>query len=185
MQKFIAGAFIDEDISIDTSHHCINITTPADMTERMVGFLKDQPYCAFNQLIDIVGIDFYPESLRFSIVYHFLSMKHNLRAQLTVRFDETHVAPSISSIFINANWYEREVFDMYGIVFKGHSDLRRILTEYDFEGHPLRKDFPLFGYKQVRYDETLKRVVHEPVDLPQMSRDFEFESDWKGPNYGV
>ena len=183
LKTFLKAAFTEEDFNIHISHNCINIESTLDMNFRVISFLKEQPYCAFNQLIDIVGIDLYHNSPRFSIVYHLLSLRHNLRVQFKVYLEEKQSVPSIISLFPNANWYEREAFDMYGIIFKDHPDLRRILTEYDFQGHPLRKDFPLFGYQQVRYDEVLKKVIHEPVNLPQMSREFDFESHWKGPKY--
>ncbi len=183
LEIFLKAAFLEEDFHVHIARNCIHIQSPVDMNSRVVSFLKEQPYCGFNQLIDIVGIDLYPNSPRFSLVYHLLSLRHNLRAQFKICLDDMQAIQSISHLFPNAGWYEREAFDMYGIVFKNNPDLRRILTEYDFQGYPLRKDFPLFGYTQVRYDETLKRVVHEPVDLPQMSREFDFESDWRGAKY--
>ena len=149
----------------------------------VVQFLKSNGQCKFKQLIDIAGIDFPDEEKRFEIVYLFLSHENNTRIKVSIKFDSKQVIDSITKIFPSANWMEREVFDMYGIKFKNHPDLRRILTDYGFKGHPLRKDFPLTGFNEVRYSEKDKKVIYEPVKLEQNYRNFDFESPWEGSNY--
>ena len=149
----------------------------------VVQFLKSNGQCKFKQLIDIAGIDFPDEEKRFEIVYLFLSHENNTRIKVSIKFDSKEVIDSITKIFPSANWMEREVFDMYGIKFKNHPDLRRILTDYGFKGHPLRKDFPLTGFNEVRYSEKDKKVIYEPVKLEQNYRNFDFESPWEGTNY--
>ena len=149
----------------------------------VVQFLKSNGQCKFKQLIDIAGIDFPDEEKRFEIVYFFLSHENNKRIKVSIKFDSKQVIDSITKIFPSANWMEREVFDMYGIKFKNHPDLRRILTDYGFKGHPLRKDFPLTGFNEVRYSEKDKKVIYEPVKLEQNYRNFDFESPWEGTNY--
>ena len=149
----------------------------------VVQFLKSNEQCKFKQLIDIAGIDFPDEEKRFEIVYLFLSHENNARIKVSIKFDSKQVIDSITKIFPSANWMEREVFDMYGIKFKNHPDLRRILTDYGFKGHPLRKDFPLTGFNEVRYSEKDKKVIYEPVKLEQNYRNFDFESPWEGTNY--
>ncbi len=148
--------------------------------EVVMRFLHDDKACAFTQLIDLCGVDYPGRPLRFDIVYHLLSMTHNRRLRVKVQADEETLVPSIIGIFKAADWYEREAFDMYGIGFSGHPDLRRILTDYNFEGYPLRKDFPLTGHVEVRYDDDRKKVIYEPVSLVQEFRDFDFESPWEG-----
>jgi NADH-quinone oxidoreductase subunit C len=146
-------------------------------------YLKTNDKCRFKQLIDITAVD-YPEKYnRFKIVYLFLSHENNLRILLNINIEEKTSVPTISKIFPSSNWMEREVFDMYGISFKDHPDLRKILTDYGFEGYPLRKDFPLTGYTEVRYSEDKKKVISEPVKLDQEYRDFDFESPWEGTKY--
>ena len=146
-------------------------------------FLKTNDKCRFKQLIDITGVDYPGREKRFKIVYLLLSHENNLRIVINVHVDETVIVPSITKIFPSANWMEREVFDMYGVSFKGHPDLRRILTDYGFEGYPLRKDFPLTEHTEVRYSEAKKKVIAEPVKLDQEYRDFDFESPWEGTKY--
>jgi NADH-quinone oxidoreductase subunit C len=146
-------------------------------------FLKTNDKCRFKQLIDITAVDYPGKEKRFKIVYLLLSHENNLRIIINVHIDETVIVPSITKIFPSANWMEREVFDMYGVSFKGHPDLRRILTDYGFEGYPLRKDFPLTGHTEVRYSEAKKKVISEPVKLDQEYRDFDFESPWEGTKY--
>ena len=146
-------------------------------------FLKTNDKCRFKQLIDITAVDYPEKEKRFRIVYLLLSLENNLRLLININIDENFKVPSITKIFPSANWMEREVFDMYGIYFKDHPDLRRILTDYGFEGHPLRKDFPLTGHTEVRYSETKKKVIYEPVKLEQEYRDFDFESPWEGTKY--
>ena len=146
-------------------------------------FLKTNEKCRFKQLIDITAVDYPEKEKRFKIIYLLLSHEKNLRIIINIHIDEKVVVPSITKIFPSANWMEREVFDMYGISFKDHPDLRRILTDYGFEGYPLRKDFPLTGHTEVRYNEDKKKVVSEPVKLDQEYRDFDFESPWEGTKY--
>ena len=146
-------------------------------------FLKTNNKCRFRQLIDITAIDYPEREERFKVVYFLLSHEKNLRIIIVINTDEKKLVPSITKIFPSANWMEREVFDMYGISFKDHPDLRRILTDYDFKGFPLRKDFPLTGHTEVRYSESKKKVVSEKVKLDQEYRDFEFESPWEGTRY--
>ena len=146
-------------------------------------FLRDDPAWRFTILIDICGADYPERAERFEVVYHFLSVYENLRVRLKLGADDASTVPSIVSVFPAANWYEREAFDLYGILFEGHPDLRRLLTDYGFRGHPLRKDFPLTGFVEVRYDEEQKRVVYEPVTLPQEFRSFDFLSPWEGARY--
>ncbi|MDJ0859629.1 MAG: NADH-quinone oxidoreductase subunit C [Dinoroseobacter sp.] len=149
----------------------------------VVGFLKSDPRCGFSTLVDITAVD-HPERVqRFDVVYHFLSMYQNHRVRLRTQVRESELVPSIVSEHPSANWFEREVFDMFGILFSGHPDLRRILTDYGFRGYPLRKDFPTTGYTEVRYDEEKKRVVYEPVKLVQEYRQFDFMSPWEGAEY--
>ena len=149
----------------------------------VISFLRDDPICKFSSLIDICGVDYPSRERRFDVVYHMLSMAHNTRIRIKISTDETVPVHSVTSLFPNANWYEREAFDMYGILFDEHPDLRRILTDYGFEGYPLRKDFPLSGFVEVRYDEERKSVVYEPVNLPQEYRSFDFMSPWEGAKY--
>mgnify|MGYP001036862927 FL=1 len=149
----------------------------------VVQFLKLNEKCKFRQLIDIAGVDYPEDEKRFELVYLFLSHEYNTRIKLLIKFQLTQTINSITKIFPSANWMEREVFDMYGIKFKNHPDLRRILTDYGFKGHPLRKDFPLTGFNEVRYSEKDKKVIYEPVKLEQNYRNFDFESPWEGTSY--
>ena len=149
----------------------------------IIQFLKSNDSCKFRQLIDIAGVDYPDDEKRFQLIYLFLSHENNFRIKLLIRFQIDQSISSITKIFPSANWMEREVFDMYGIEFTDHPDLRRILTDYDFEGHPLRKDFPLTGFNEVRYSEKEKKVIYEPVKLEQNYRDFDFESPWEGTKY--
>ena len=149
----------------------------------VVQFLKSSEKLKFRQLMDIAGVDYPEKEKRFNLIYLFLSHENNNRIKLLIKFDTSQIINSITKIFPSANWMEREVFDMYGIKFKNHPDLRRILTDYGFKGHPLRKDFPLTGFNEVRYSEKEKKVVYEPVKLEQNYRNFDFESPWEGTNY--
>ena len=146
-------------------------------------FFKTNENCQFRQLIDITAVDFPERDYRFRVIYFLLSHEHNTRISVNVNIKENDTVQSITKIYPSANWMEREVFDMYGIKFKDHPDLRRILTDYNFEGFPLRKDFPLTGHTEVRYDEEKKKVVYEPVKLEQDYRNFDFESPWEGTKY--
>jgi len=147
---------------------------------RVMTFLRDDPSCQFKILVDICGVDWPQREKRFDAVYHLLSLTKNMRVRVRVQTNENEAVPSIVQVFPCANWFEREAFDMYGIAFSDHPDLRRILTDYGFSGHPLRKDFPLTGYVELRYDDELKRVVYQPVQLVQEFRDFDFMSPWEG-----
>ncbi len=149
----------------------------------VVQFLKSNENCKFRQLIDIAGVDYPENEKRFELIYLFLSHEYNLRIKLLIKFQINQPIVSLTKIFPSANWMEREVFDMYGVKFKNHPDLRRILTDYGFKGHPLRKDFPLTGFNEVRYSEKEKKVIYEPVKLEQNYRNFDFESPWEGTNY--
>lgn len=149
-------------------------------------FLKTDKNLSFKVLLDVFGADFLGvKEHRFEVIYNLLSLKANNRLTVKVALDDNQTIPTVSKIFSTAGWFEREVFDMYGIVFENHPDLRRILTDYGFEGHPLRKDFPLTGYKEVRYDEKQKKVIYEPVKLMQEFRNFDFESPWEGTKYNL
>ncbi len=153
--------------------------TPASLVP-LLTFLRDDRRCLFKLLVDICGVDFPERTQRFEVVYNLLSLANNLRVRIKVATDEETPVPSVSSIYRAAGWFEREAWDLYGIFFSGHDDLRRLLTDYGFEGHPLRKDFPLTGYVEVRYDEEQKRVVYETVKLTQEFRSFDFMSPWEG-----
>ena len=159
------------------------LTVAATDLVDVLTYLRDDPACQFVVLIDICGVDYPEREKRFDVVYHLLSPRLNKRIRVKTETDETTPVASVNGIFPAANWYEREAYDMYGIRFSGHPDLRRLLTDYGFQGHPLRKDFPLTGFVEVRYDDGAKRVVYEPVKLNQEFRNFDFESPWEGPNY--
>jgi NADH-quinone oxidoreductase subunit C len=160
----------------------LTIGVARDQIVAIMTRLKAKPY-RFHQLIDITGVDYPKNAERFEVVYHLLAMGSNLRLRVKVTTDEKLPVPSLIAVYPNANWYEREAFDMYGILFSDHPDLRRILTDYGFEGYPLRKDFPMTGHVEVRYDEQQKRVVYEPVKLVQEFRRFDFLSPWEGASY--
>jgi len=147
---------------------------------RVMKHLRDDPACEFKILVDICGVDWPQREKRFDVVYHLLSLTKNLRVRVRVQTGEEEAVPSVVSVYPAANWFEREAFDMYGMAFSDHPDLRRLLTDYGFSGHPLRKDFPLTGFVEVRYDDELKRVVYQPVQLVQEFRDFDFMSPWEG-----
>ncbi|WP_127900215.1 NADH-quinone oxidoreductase subunit C [Solirhodobacter olei] len=161
----------------------LNLTVRADTVPVLLDYLKTDPDCLFSTLVDITAIDHPERPKRFDVVYHLLSMYKNHRIRLKAAVDEDEMMPSSVEVHPSANWFEREVFDMFGIFFSGHPDLRRILTDYGFRGHPLRKDFPTTGYVEVRYDEAQKRVVYEPVKLVQDYRLFDFMSPWEGAEY--
>ncbi|PZP44208.1 MAG: NADH-quinone oxidoreductase subunit C, partial [Agrobacterium fabrum] len=146
-------------------------------------FLRDDVQCGFVNIIDICGVDWPQREKRFDVVYHLLSPRQNLRVRVKLQVEEDEGVPSATSVYMGAEWFEREAWDMYGIPFEGHKDLRRILTDYGFEGHPLRKDFPVTGFVEVRYDDVLKRVLYEPVELKQEFRNFDFLSPWEGTEY--
>ena len=157
----------------------LTITVARDEIVKALTRLRDDPKCQFEQLIDLAGVDYPQRPNRFELVYHLLSPRLNQRIRVKIATDEAAAVASVIPVFPAANWYEREAYDMYGILFSGHPDLRRILTDYGFQGFPLRKDFPLTGYVEVRYDDEKKRVVYEPVKLTQEFRSFDFESPWE------
>jgi NADH-quinone oxidoreductase subunit C len=176
----IEGKLSDAGVETHIAYGELTVVSPASAIVDVMRFLRDDKKCDFGQLIDVCGADYPERAARFEVVYHLLSMTKNRRVRCKVALAEGEMVSSIIDIFDNANWYERETFDMYGIVFSGHPDLRRILTDYGFEGYPLRKDFPLTGHVEVRYDDDVKKVVYEPVRLVQEFRDFDFESPWEG-----
>ena len=158
------------------------LVDPARIVD-VVTFLRDDPECRFISFVDVCGADYPEREKRFDVVYHFLSPHKNQRVRVKVMADDVVPVPSITSVFRGAEWFEREAYDLYGVLFSGHPDLRRILTDYGFDGHPLRKDFPLTGFVEVRYDEERKRVVYEPVKLMQEFRSFDYLSPWEGTDY--
>ena len=172
--KVQQSVIINEELTVE-----VNVN---DLIE-VVQFLKSNDKCKFRQLIDIAGVDYPEKDKRFQLVYLFLSHENNIRIKILIKFQLDESINSLTKIFPSSNWMEREVFDMYGIKFKNHPDLRRILTDYGFKGHPLRKDFPLTGFNEVRYSEKEKKVIYEPVKLEQNYRNFDFESPWEGTNY--
>ena len=156
------------------------VSARADTIVKLLVFLRDDQNCQFKQLMDVTAVDYPDREARFEIVYNMLSLKHNQRVRIKLAADASTPVPSVTAVFSSANWFEREVWDLFGVSFSDHPDLRRIMTDYGFEGHPLRKDFPLTGYVEVRYDPDQRRVVYEPVKLPQEFRDFDFMSPWEG-----
>jgi NADH-quinone oxidoreductase subunit C len=179
----IAAALPGAVRDITIAHGELTITIEASEIIRVLRYLKDDPQTGFEQLIDICGVDWPARPKRFDVVYHLLSLRRNVRVRVKLETDETTPVASAVDVYLTANWFERETFDMYGIPFSDHPDLRRLLTDYGFSGHPLRKDFPLTGFVEVHYDETLKRVVNRPVQLVQQFRDFDFISPWEGAPY--
>lgn len=173
----------DAVLSADIAFHELTITVAR---ERIVGVLKvlrDDAQMRYINLTDICGVDYPERAERFDVVYHLMSPSQNARIRIRVHTDESHPVPSATAVFPGAEWFEREAYDMYGILFSEHPDLRRLLTDYGFEGHPLRKDFPLTGYVEVRYDEERRKVVYEPVKLTQEFRNFDYLSPWEGADY--
>ena len=157
-----------------------SVTVYSGSIVRVLIILRDHPDLLFKQLMDICGVDYPERPQRFEVVYHLLSLEHNQRIRIKLSTEENTAVPSVTGVYKSANWYEREIWDLYGIPFSQHPDLRRILTDYNFDGHPMRKDFPLSGSTEVRYDKTLKRVAYEPLKLPQEYRHFDFLSPWEG-----
>ncbi len=178
----LAAAFPQDVTGVEIGHGELMAHVRRDAILRVLRYLRDDVTCLFRQLVDLCGVDYPDRPERFDVVYNLLSLKHNRRIRLKVTTDEDTPVPSATGVFSSAGWYEREAWDLYGIYFSDHPDLRRILTDYGFEGHPLRKDFPLTGYVEVRYDEERKRVVYEPVKLKQEFRTFDFLSPWEGMN---
>jgi NADH-quinone oxidoreductase subunit C len=183
LASLIATELSTEVMATTIAHGELFVDIRADAVERVLTFLRDDPNCKFQMLVDICGVDYPERSQRFDVVYNLLSLKHNQRVCVKAKTDARTPVPSVVGLFPTANWFEREAWDMYGIMFTGHPDLRRILTDYGFEGHPLRKDFPLTGHVEVRYSEDEKRVVYEPVSLVQEFRNFDFQSPWEGARY--
>jgi len=169
-------------IGSEISHGQLIVRVEREQTVPAMRFLREDPACRFEVMVDLCGVDYPDRPQRFEVVYNLLSLKHNHRVRIKVATDEENPVPSITGIYSAAGWFEREAWDLFGIYFADHPDLRRLLTDYGFEGHPLRKDFPLTGYVEVRYDEDQKRVVYEPVKLKQEFRNFDFLSPWEGMN---
>jgi NADH-quinone oxidoreductase subunit C len=181
--KMIVDALPDAALEHMVSFNQLTVTVKAEKIVDVAKFLRDAPDCRFVSITDITAVDYPGREKRFDVVYHFLSPTLNTRIRLRSEADETTQVPSIIDVFPGADWFEREVYDLYGVIFTGHPDMRRILTDYGFEGHPLRKDFPLTGFVEVRYDDQEKRVLYEPVSLNQEFRKFDFLSPWEGADY--
>jgi NADH-quinone oxidoreductase subunit C len=170
--------------AVEVAHGELNVLAEASRIVDLLKALRERPELNFQQLIDLCGVDYPERTSRFDVVYHLLSLTHNRRVRIKVQTDEASAVPTVTSVYPCADWYEREAFDMYGIYFEDHPDLRRLLTDYGFQGHPLRKDFPMTGYVEVRYDDELKRVVYEPVKITEF-RAFDFLSPWEGAQYAL
>ena len=178
--EYVQAALHEAVLSVDIGRDELCILVQTQALPRALRFLRDDVNCQFKQLMDVCGVDYPGRAERFEVVYNLLSLTHNRRIRIKVRTDERTPVPTVTGIFSSAGWWEREAWDLYGILFLDHPDLRRILTDYGFEGHPLRKDFPLTGYVEVRWDDEQKRIVYEPVKLPQDFRSFDFLSPWEG-----
>ena len=178
----LAAAFPQDVLRREVAHDELIVSVRREAIGRVLQFLRDDPGCRFDVLVDICGVDYPERAERLEVVYNLLSLTHNRRIRLKVTTDEQTPVPSATAVYSAAGWFERECWDLLGVYFADHPDLRRILTDYGFEGHPLRKDFPLTGYVEVRYDEEQKRVVYEPVKLKQEFRSFDFLSPWEGMN---
>ena len=183
IEKLLNDRFSKRGIETFIKNGELTVNLSKSLLLQVISFLRDDKDFLFKQLIDICAVDFPNRSERFEIVYHLLSVKLNQRIRVKLSVVEGDLVPSLTSLFESANWYEREVWDLFGVVFSEHPDLRRILTDYGFQGHPLRKDFPLSGFTQVRYDDMDKRVINENVSLTQDFRNFDFDSPWEGPDY--
>ena len=180
LAKYIEPNLGDSLLSIEWEKDELVLRTQRQTLITVMAFLKDDNKCLFKTLVDLCGADYPEDEDRLEVVYNLLSLKRNMRIRVKVRTDTASAVPSLSNLFLSAEWNEREAWDMYGIFFSDHPDLRRLLTDYGFEGHPLRKDFPLTGYVEVRYDDEQKRVVYDPVKLTQEFRTFDFLSPWEG-----
>ena len=178
--QHVASVLSEQVMGISIAHDELMVTAQAVQIAKVVTFLRDDPMCLFKVLVDICGTDYPERPKRFDVVYNLLSLVHNQRIRIKVEADDETPVPSITGVHNSANWFEREIWDMYGVMFSDHPDLRRLLTDYGFEGHPLRKDFPLTGFVETRYDEERKRVVYDPVKLSQEFRKFDFLSPWEG-----
>jgi NADH-quinone oxidoreductase subunit C len=183
LQDHLTGQLGERMIGSQIAYDELTLTVPAGEIVATLKMLRDDPMGRFSQLMDLCGVDYPERRKRFDVVYHLLSMETNLRIRVKVPVAEDDAIPTAVPVFPNADWYEREAFDMFGIVFDGHPDMRRILTDYGFEGYPLRKDFPLTGYTEVRWDDEQQRVVYEPVKLEQEYRNFDYLSPWEGNEY--
>jgi NADH-quinone oxidoreductase subunit C len=177
---YLEAAIGDDLLALEIAHDQLNLVIRRDAVVKVLTLLRNDQNCQFKQLVDITAVDYPDQAERFEVVYNLLSLKLNQRVRVKLTTDERNPVASVTGVFSSAIWLEREVWDMFGIFFSNHPDLRRILTDYGFEGHPLRKDFPLTGFKEVRYDEEQKRVVYEAVKLPQEFRRFDFLSPWEG-----
>ena len=180
LNEFLLSNCSEDIISSVIEHNHLTITIVFSSLEKITSLMKINNVCQFRTLIDITAIDYPEQEERFCLVYHYLSMQQNIRIRIKSFVKEKQIVPSITNLFPSANWFEREVFDMYGILFSNHPDMRRILTDYGFQGHPLRKDFPTTGYLELRYDQEKKKVIYEPVKLTQEYRNFDFMSPWEG-----
>ena len=180
LNEFLLSKCSEDIISSEIEHNHLTITIVFSSLEKITSLMKINNVCQFRTLIDITAIDYPEQEERFCLVYHYLSMQQNIRIRIKSFVKEEQIVPSITNLFPSANWFEREVFDMYGILFSNHPDMRRILTDYGFQGHPLRKDFPTTGYLELRYDQEKKKVIYEPVKLTQEYRNFDFMSPWEG-----
>ena len=183
--KTLAGALGPSVTGHTVAFGELTLSARASEIVSVLRFLRDDARSLFWCLIDITAVDWPSRERRFDVVYHLLSPKHNVRARVKVETDEATPVPSICSVYPGANWFEREAYDLYGILFTGHPELRRLLTDYGFDGYPLRKDFPLTGFVEVRYDDEEKRVIYEPVKLAQEFRNFDFISPWEGAEYNL
>jgi NADH-quinone oxidoreductase subunit C len=181
----IVGALPGAATGYSVAYNQLTLTVEVERIVDVVRFLRDDPNCRFVSFIDITAVDYPEREKRFDVVYHLLSPTFNTRIRLRAQADETTQVPSIIEVFPGADWFEREAYDLYGVIFIGHPDMRRLLTDYGFEGHPLRKDFPLTGFVEVRYDDQEKRVLYEPVRLNQEFRKFDFLSPWEGADYPI
>ena len=177
---YIAEALPQEVLGTEVEFDELMVRARPDLIVKVLTFLRDDVNCRFQQLMDLCGVDYPEREKRFEVVYNLLSLTHNMRVRVKVEADEETPVPSVSGVFSSVTWWEREAWDLFGIYFSEHPDLRRIMTDYGFDGHPLRKDFPLTGYVEVRYDDEQKRVVYEPVKLTQEFRSFDFLSPWEG-----
>ncbi len=183
LSTHLAGKFGDRIAKSEIAYGELTVTVAPDDIVAVATFLRDDPACQFVSMIDISGADYPSRAKRFDVLYHLLSPRKNLRIRVRVMTDEDTPVPSVTGVYPGADWFERETYDLYGVLFSGHPDLRRLLTDYGFDGHPLRKDFPLTGFVEVRYDDEAKRVVYEPVELKQEFRNFDFLSPWEGTEY--
>lgn len=183
LASYVGEAKGDLVVSSEIASGELTLMSTPDKIVALLTFLRDDVNCGFVNIVDVCGVDYPGRDERFEVVYHLLSPRQNQRIRVKIATGEDEAVPSIVSVFPGADWFEREAYDMYGILFAGHTDLRRILTDYGFEGHPMRKDFPVTGYVEVRYDDEVKRVVYEPVQLRQEFRNFDFLSPWEGTDY--